>query len=490
MMHNKKHSSGERASLLDLSLVLQLLLTRSISGTRGWREEPMKEEKERAYGTLSRIIIQIADHQNGDVAVDSYHRYKEDIKILKDMGADAYRFSIAWSRILPKGNLAGGINHEGIDYYNNLINEQIENGIKPFVTIFHWDVPQALEDKYGGFLDREIVDDFKDYCEVCFKEFGDRVKNWVTVNEPWSFSTLGYGLGYHAPGRCSQDLGCQSGDSLREPYTVSHNLILAHAVAFRLYNDKFKDVQKGEVGISLISYWFKPYSNCRPDYEAAIRSLDFMLGWYMEPLAFGDYPFIMRAVVKDRLPYFTDEETEIVKDSYDFIGVNYYTTRYARNIPSSQNFIPEVNLQEAYASKVGKKDNVPLGKLEGTWIYVYPEGLKELLLELKNRYNNPKIYITENGTCELDDSTNILTLEEALHDEERIEYYALHLASVKKAIRCGVNVKGFFAWSLLDNFEWNGGYTNRFGLTYIDYKNNLKRYPKKSNKWLTNFLKV
>lgn len=430
----------------------------------------------------------ISDHNNGDIAIDSYHRYKEDVKQLKIMGMDAYRFSIAWTRILPNGNLKGGISQDGIDYYNKLINELLENGIRPFVTLFHWDVPQVLEDEYGGFLDRKIVDDFKDYCEVCFREFGDRVKHWVTVNEPWTFSSMAYGLGMHAPGRCSKELGCAVGDSLKEPYIVSHNLILAHGSAFRLYEDKFKADQKGEVGIALVVQWYKSYSNSHPDFEAANRGFDFIFGWYMEPLLYGDYPFNMRALVRDRLPYFTTKEVEMIKGSYDFIGVNYYSARYAENIQISADYIPKYNLQDSYVKELAEKGNIPIGVLEGEWIYVYPEGIKDALMEIKHRYSNPKIYITENGTCEIDDAKNRLTLQEALDDKERVTYYALHLSKVKEAIRNGVDVQGFFAWALMDNFEWSYGYTNRFGLVYIDYKNNLKRYPKLSSKWFTNFL--
>ncbi|CAL9778317.1 unnamed protein product [Musa acuminata subsp. burmannicoides] len=428
----------------------------------------------------------IADKKNGDVATDSYRRYKDDIEIMKNMGMDSYRFSISWSRILPKGTIEGGINQEGIKYYNDLINELLKNGIKPYVTLFHWDVPQALEDAYGGFLSSKIVNDFKNFASVCFQKFGDRVKHWITLNEPWSFSSMGYSLGKHAPGRCSQLLGCPVGDSLKEPYIVTHNLILAHAAAANLYKKEFKAIQEGEVGITLVSMWFEPYSTSHQDVEAANRAIDFMLGWYMDPLVYGDYPFIMRALVKERLPYFTNDEAEMIKGSYDFIGLNYYTSRYAKATPMSPNYTPIVSITDSYAEQLGIQYIYVSLWQQGTWINVYPHGMKELLLHMKKRYQNPHIYITENGTCELDNPK--LPLEEALEDQFRIDYLSVHLAEVRQAIRQGVCVKGYFAWALTDNFEWEQGYTQRFGLTYIDYDNNLNRHLKSSAHWYTRFL--
>ncbi|KAK9941272.1 hypothetical protein M0R45_017885 [Rubus argutus] len=184
-----------------------------------------------------------------------------DIGIMKEMGLDAYRFSISWSRLLPNGKLSGDVNNEGIRYYNNLINELLANGLVPYVTLFHWDTPQALEDEYGGFLSPKIVDHFKDYANLCYKEFGDRVKNWITLNEPWSYSNGGYVIGTFAPTRCSywQKLNCTGGDSGTEPYLASHYQLLAHAAAVKLYRDKYQGSQKGVIGITLLSHWFVPF---------------------------------------------------------------------------------------------------------------------------------------------------------------------------------------------------------------------------------------
>ncbi|MED6143241.1 Beta-glucosidase 12, variant 2 [Stylosanthes scabra] len=277
----------------------------------------------------------ITDRSNGDIAIDEYHRYKEDVEIMKDLNMDAYRFSISWSRILPKGKLSGGVNREGIKYYNNLINELLAKDIQLSVTIFHWDIPQVLEDKYGGFLSPKIVDDFRDYAEVCFREFGDRVKHWITLNEPWSVAVHGYEDGMYAPGRCSawKNLNCTGGDSATEPYIVFHYLLLAHAAAVNIYKTKYQAVQKGKIGIAINVHWIWPLYDTKSDHLAAQRALDFMLGWYMDPLTRGDYPVIMRSLVGNRLPKFSPHDSRLVRGSFDFIGLNYYTFNYATDAP-------------------------------------------------------------------------------------------------------------------------------------------------------------
>ncbi|XP_059431255.1 beta-glucosidase 13-like isoform X1 [Corylus avellana] len=431
----------------------------------------------------------ILDGSNGDVAVDQYHRYKEDVGIMKEMGVDAYRFSISWPRILPKGKLSGGVNREGIKYYNNLINELLDKGLKPFVTIFHWDVPQTLEDEYGGFLSPRIVDNFRDYAELCFKEFGDRVKYWITVNEPHVFSSGGYANGQSAPGRCSswQNLNCTGGDSSIEPYLVAHNLLLAHAAVVQLYKQKYQATQKGVIGITLDASWFVPISNAEHNRNAALRALDFALGWYLDPLTNGDYPHSMRSLVGNRLPKFTKEQSKLVKGSFDFIGLNYYTSNYAAYAPHLNSGKPSY-LTDFLVNLTIERNGIPIGPVAASsWLAVYPRGLLDLLLYVKGKYHNPLIYITENGVDESNNAT--LSLEEALMDTHRIEYYNGHLSYLRKAIMDGVNVKGYFAWSLLDDFEWGSGYTIRFGIHYVDYKNGLKRHPKLSAHWFKNFLK-
>ncbi|KAK8695398.1 hypothetical protein V6N13_000561 [Hibiscus sabdariffa] len=416
----------------------------------------------------------IVDGSNGDVAIDSYHRYKEDVGIMKEMGLDAYRFSMSWSRILPNGKLSGGVNKEGVRYYNNLINELIANGptqpiltlylnrhgIQPFVTLFHWDLPQALEDEYGGFLSPRIVDDFRDYAEVCFKEFGDRVKHWITLNEPWSYTYGGYVLGFLAPGRCSdwQNLNCTGGDSAVEPYLVAHHLLLAHAVSVNLYCQKHQATQKGMIGITLVTYWFVPVSKAKHHQNAASRAMDFMFGWFMDPITIGNYPHTMQSLVGNRLPKFNKMESEMLKGSFDFLGMNYYTAAFAAYAPKNNVGKPSF-LTDARTNLSSEHNGVPIGPATGTnWIYMYPRGIRDLLLYTKKKYNNPLIYITENGVGDTYKNTAV-PLKEGLNDKGRIEYHRRHLSSIQKAIKGGVNVKGYFAWSLLDNFEWGNGYT-------------------------------
>ncbi|CAN4110461.1 unnamed protein product [Withania somnifera] len=281
----------------------------------------------------------IADHSNGDIGIDFYHRYKDDIKLMKFEGLNGFRFSISWSRVLPYGKLCRGVNKEGIDFYNNLINELLAKGIQPMVTLFHWDLPQVLEDEYLGFLNSQIIYDFRDYAELCFKEFGDRVKLWTTINEPGGYALTGYDLGIFPPMRCSswRTTGCLAGNSSTEPYIVAHHFLLAHAQTAKLYREKYQASQKGEIGIVLVASWFEPYSKTKKDVDATQRAIDFTLGWFIHPLTYGDYPEVMSKIVGNRLPKFTTEQAEMVKGSSDFMGLNYYTTMYVANINATRN---------------------------------------------------------------------------------------------------------------------------------------------------------
>ncbi|XP_008384453.3 beta-glucosidase 12-like [Malus sylvestris] len=425
----------------------------------------------------------------GDVAADQYHRYKEDVGIMKNMGLDAYRLSISWSRVLPNGKLSGGVNQEGIKYYNNLINALLSRGLKPFVTIFHWDLPQALEEEYGGFLSPKIVNHFRDFAEICYKAFGDRVKHWMTLNEPWTYAVNGYAEGAFAPGRCSawMERNCTGGDSGTEPYLVAHNFLLAHAAAVKLYRYKYQKIQRGVIGMALGVHWFVPVSNSTRHQNAALRSLDFMLGWFMEPLTSGSYPHTMKVLVGKRLPVFTAEQSKLIKGSYDFIGINYYTTHYSSYAPHN-NSLNASYLTDARVFQSPLHNGVPIGPPgASSWLYVYPKGLQELLVYTKKNYQNPLIYITENGIDEWNDPT--LSLEKSLNDTHRIDYIYQHLDYLNRAIKDGVNVKGYFSWSLLDNFEWSAGYTVRFGLIFVDFNDGQKRHSKLSARWFKNFLK-
>ncbi|PKA54139.1 Beta-glucosidase 11 [Apostasia shenzhenica] len=444
----------------------------------------------------------ILDGRDGEPGAGSYYHHKEDVDRLVELGVNVYRFSISWSRILPDGRT---VNPKGIEYYKKLIRELRDKNIEPFVTIFHWDVPQALEEEYNGFLDKHIISDYKYFAKTCFDHFGEEVKHWITLNEPLTFCFLGYGLGSHAPGRCTppkfeyggQDYECQAGDSIREPYIVGHNLLLAHAEVVQLYKKEYQPIQGGKIGITLLADWLIPFDNSPQNIEAQKRGNDFNIGWFMDPIKFGDYPFSMKSLVGDRLPAFTSEESTSLIDSFDFVGLNYYTSSYAQNRGFTIDFKPTVYIDDAHINTRTDKDGIPIGYCEAdSWVNVYPTGIKDLLLHVKERYSDPDIYITENGV--LQNQPEFLSLENEMNDVYRTQYQSVHLHELVEAIRLGVKLKGYFLWSLLDSFEWNFGYTSKFGLYYVnnsleisrEKQDYMPRIPKYSARWYKWFLSI
>ncbi|CAK9177967.1 unnamed protein product, partial [Ilex paraguariensis] len=363
----------------------------------------------------------VKDGSNGYVAADSYHLFKEDAKIMKKIGLKAYRFSISWSRMLPNGKLSGGVNKEGIKYYNNLIDELLANGIEPFVTLFHCDLPQSLQDEYGGFISAEIVVDFCNYAELCFWEFGDRVKHWITLNEPVIYSMFGYALGTFPPGRGHSSPenkdSSQDGDAGKEPYLVSHNLLLVHAAA---------KSQKGKIGITLASEWMEPLDDQdNDDVEAAERALDFLFGWSIS----GNY----ERKCGFSSPKFTKEQSKkLKKGSYDFLGLNYYTASYVTSATDPKDGRLSY-VTDSHVRYTCERDGVPIGPQGGSgWLYACPKGIYKILVHIKENYDDPLIYVTENG---FDEATNPnLTLSEARVDKMRIEYLQDHLHYIKNAI--------------------------------------------------------
>ncbi|XP_010936326.1 beta-glucosidase 6 isoform X1 [Elaeis guineensis] len=442
------------------------------------------------WDTFAHSFGKVIDFSNADVAVDQYHRFVEDVQLMSDMGMDAYRFSIAWSRIFPNGT--GEVNQAGIDHYNKLINALLAKGIEPYVTLYHWDLPQALQDKYNGWLDRQIIKDYANYAETCFREFGDRVTHWITFNEPHTFAIQGYDVGLQAPGRCSiiLRLFCRAGNSATEPYIVGHNVLLSHATVADIYRRKYKATQHGTVGIAFDVMWFIPMTNSSEDIDATQRAQDFQFGWFMDPLFFGDYPSSMRTRVGNRLPKFSTAEAALVKGSLDFVGINHYTTYYSKHNSSNIiNILLNDTLADSGAISLPFKYGKPIGdKASSIWLYIVPQGFRSLMNYIKQKYGNPPVIITENGMDDPNDP--FISIKDALKDDKRIKYHHDYLSNLSAAIRKdGCDVRGYFVWSLLDNWEWAAGYTSRFGLYFVDYKDNLKRYPKNSVQWFQNLLK-
>ncbi|EOA39038.1 hypothetical protein CARUB_v10011610mg, partial [Capsella rubella] len=426
----------------------------------------------------------VPDRSTGDVACNSYEHYKDDVKLLKRMNAQAYRFSIAWSRVLPKGRLIGGVDENGITYYNNLINELKANGIEPFVTIFHWDTPQALEDEYGGFLSPRIVEDYKNYAELLFQRFGDRVKFWITFNKPYSYAVKGYGDGTYPPGRCTD---CEvGGNSGTEPYIVAHHEILAHAETVSLYRKRYQKFQAGKIGATLIGRWHIPLNeSSNLDKAAAKRAFDFSVGWFLDPMVYGDYPKTMREFAGDRLPRFTARESALVKGSLDFLGLNYYITRYTTDAPPITDPTKLSVLTDPQVTMGFHRNGVPIGVEAPSFIY-YPPGFRQILNYIRVHYKNPLTYITENGVADLD--LGNVTHANALSDHGRIQFLCSHLSCLKCAIADGSNVAGYFTWSLMDNYEFGNGYTLRFGMNWVNFTNPADRQEKASGKWFSRFI--
>ncbi|KAF5180668.1 Beta-glucosidase, partial [Thalictrum thalictroides] len=434
------------------------------------------------------------DKGTGDIAADQYHQYKDDVKLMHKMGLDAYRFSISWSRIIPDGH--GAVNPEGVNYYNNLINELFSYGIEAHVTLSHFDVPQALEDEYGGFLSAKFIEDFTAYADVCFKEYGDRVKSWMTFNEPNVQTLLGYGFGMMPPGRCSYPIGinCSKGDSTTEPFVAGHNILLAHASAVHLYRKRYQEKQKGQIGITLLAFWFEPTTNSPQDIAASNRILDFHIGWFMDPLVHGNYPASMRKIMGSRLPKFTQNDQNNLKGSFDFIGLNHYCAFYIKDLPRrsdefGSDYIRDVSVTISFANGMLVKDFTRLimdDRMAAKGWPVTPWSIQRLLEYMKLKYRNPASVIHENGYSMTDGESNNPPTR---NDTVRIEYLEAYIAALLPAIRNGSNVKGYFVWSFLDCFEVTGGYTNHFGLYEVDFKNKeRRRYPKQSVQWYTNFL--
>ncbi|MCP4754803.1 MAG: beta-glucosidase [Proteobacteria bacterium] len=402
------------------------------------------------WDTLCHTPGIIMNGDTGDVAIDHYHKYKEDVALLKKMGMQTYRFSISWPRILPDG--VGRINPKGIDFYNNLIDELIRADIEPLITLYHWDFPQVLHDR-GGWLSRESADWFAEYAEVCFKAFGDKVKQWVTFNEPWVDA---YAFAFM--------VGKPTVEAMSRATKISHHYMLSHARAVEAYR---KLAQGGRIGITLNLSPAYPHTDSKEDEAAARRFDGFANRWFLDPALKGSYPEDMLSFYRDKLkaPDILPGDMELIqRNPSDFLGVNYYS----RSIVKASNQEPVLELE-----KVENKDD--------TWATngeVYPEGLYDLLVRLDRDYNRPLLFITENGASFGDDELK----DGRIEDERRRSYLKRHFEAAHRAIAEGVNLQGYYVWSCFDNFEWIFGYSRRFGLIYIDYQT-LERIWKDSAHW-------
>ncbi|RJP27279.1 MAG: beta-glucosidase [Candidatus Omnitrophota bacterium] len=414
----------------------------------------------------------IVNGDMGDVAADHFHRFREDVALMAQMGLKAYRFSISWPRIQPTGR--GEANPDGIRFYSVLIDALLENGITPWATLHHWDMPITLQLECDGWLNPEMAVYFKEYAEICFEQFGDRVKHWITLNEPWVTAILGYGQGHFAPGRVSQT----------EPYIAAHNMLRAHGLTVDAFRRKFHDRCGGIIGIANNCDWREPLTDSEQDKQAAQRALEFFLGWFADPIYTGEYPAVMRERVRERLPVFSDADRAVIKGSADYFGLNHYNTMYTAHAEKGK--ISHIDME----SNAGLVDDQELAltdddswpKTDMGW-NVAPWGCRKLLEWIDRRYDHPDIFLTENGCAAKDELIN-----GQINDQDRIDFLAGYLRECHNAMKNGVQLKGYFVWSFMDNFEWALGYTKRFGLHYVDYRTG-ERIPKKSAQWYHGVIK-
>lgn len=462
------------------------------------------------WDDFSHTTGKVVDGDTGDVACDHYHLFESDVKLVASLGTSAYRFSVSWPRILPRG-VAGGLNQEGVDFYKRLLVALKAAGVEPVVTLYHWDLPSAVHNATGGWADPRgtVAEEFAEYARICFQEFGGDVKQWITLNEPWCSSLLGYVTGEHAPGNTDSP-GV-------EPYRAAHNLLRAHAAAVKVYRADFQKEQEGTIGITLNSDWAVAKANSGEEGKAAVkRYLDFNLGWFADPVWKGDYPAVMREVVGERLPKFTDDEKMELKGSADFFGLNHYSTHIvsaAAEDGSDDDTGPSFWKDEA----LSKEADPRWPRTDMGWSVV-PQGLRGVLGYIHRTYSPPGgIIVTENGLAAVEPD-----LAAALSDTARIVFYGSYISAVHDALDDGVDVRGYFLWSLLDNFEWAckylnfeivaqqnllrflllktafltvfvsdalfalswsaGGYGKRFGLFFVDY-NTQERTAKPAVAW-------
>jgi beta-glucosidase len=424
------------------------------AATAAYQVEGAVEEDGRGESIWDRFTAlpgKIVNGDDGSVACDSYHRYRSDVRLMRELGLDAYRFSIAWPRVLPEGR--GRVNEPGLDFYDRFVDELLANGVEPYATLYHWDLPQALEDR-GGWPVRETVEAFVEYTEVVAARLGDRVRHWITQNEPWVVAWLGYASGQNAPGRTSE----------ADAVAAGHHVLLAHGRAVQVLR---RDVPEAEVGITLDLIPMHPLTGSQADVDAARREDAVRNRWFLDPVLRGEYPADALERFGPMLPAIEADDMRTISQALDFLGINYYRRHVVQADPATG------------APVVVPPDGA---EVTGMGWEVYPDALYDLLLRLRDEYNVPPLYVTENGAAFADDRSN-----GSIDDPRRASYIERHLDAIGRAVATGVPVAGYFVWSLLDNFEWAQGYSQRFGIVYVDF-DTLERVPKASYGWYRDFI--
>jgi len=423
------------------------------AATAAYQVEGAVAEEGRGESIWDRFSATEGKVRNGDsgaVACDFYHRYRDDVALMRELGVNAFRLSVAWPRIVPDGS--GVANPAGLDFYDRLVDDLLAAGIRPFVTLYHWDLPQALEDR-GGWPERGTVDAFCDYVEVVAARLGDRVDRWVTHNEPRVASWLGYGWGMHAPGRTNE----------RDALAAAHHLLLSHGRAVEILR---RESPHAQVGIVLDPFPVYPASAGASDAAAARHMDGFHNRWFLDPIFKGRYPEDLLDHFGANAPRVEDGDFRQIAVPLDFIGVNYYRREV---VAHSENGARTVHMPDSDYTDMGWE--------------VSPEGLYDLLVTIRDEYGPKAIYVTENGAAFGD----LRAHDGSVRDPERQDYIAGHIRVIGRAIAAGVPIAGYFVWSFLDNFEWAHGYNKRFGIVYVDYPT-LARIPKSSFYWYRDFI--
>ncbi len=394
---------------------------------------------------------------NGDIACDHYHRWREDVAIMRELGLKSYRFSIAWPRVFPNGY--GEVNEEGVAFYSELVDALLANGIEPCVTLYHWDLPQALQDE-GGWTNRNTAGHYAAYCKLMFERLGGRVKRWVTLNEPWVVAFGGYFYGDFAPGVRDFSSALQA----------AHTQLLGHGMAVQLFREMRLP---GEIGITLNLCPREGATASLADASAAARNDGFANRWFLDPLFKGGYPADMQAYYRGKnlvLPKVNPEDMRLIAEPVDFLGVNYYNVEFTKQDESVWPL--------AFSLERGPYDVTNYG-----WPIV-ARGLRDLLVRLHSEYGVGKLFVTENGASFLD----VENIKGEVLDDCRIDYVERHLMACHEAVEKGVNLAGYYVWTLTDNFEWNTAYTQKFGLVYLRH-GSLDRVIKKSGRWYAGIVK-